>query len=568
VIYGQSGNEFYRRQHLCNYLHLFSRIPLHLLTSNDIYSMKKLWKKLSHLGINKDESLQFHRDIILLNQNNALLGITMSIELIMEAILFCLNLNDVNVSTLRIFLLVLLCTVNLYFSYKKKFITAKVLTIVFFPFFLFLFPILVGFYAIEIYLWYPFAAIALSIIPLLVFNPKTERKLRTITLWYLFAYVFFIDLFALAIGAPNFLNLDLPRLIFSKMAQTGIFCFVIFSVYYLININKKFEEQLIDANNDILDKSNLLEQQSNELKIQNLSLKEHKEELQTKNLELNEFQKELNRQNEELKSTMNVLKSTQSQLIHSEKMASLGVLTAGIAHEINNPINFINSGVSGLKSLIDETYIVSNENVKNEKDLQKRSNKITQLNSEANLLINHIEYGITRTTDIIKGLSKFSRMENSKLELSDINQTIDSTLSIISGRIKDRIEIVKQYSQIPPIYCYPVSLGQIILNLLSNAIQSHTGKGVVKISTNTDNEFVQISISDNGSGISPEIQSKIFEPFFTTKEVGQGTGLGLSITYGLVEKHMGNISFETTLGKGTTFIVKIPVDLKEKIKDQ
>ena len=260
---------------------------------------------------------------------------------------------------------------------------------------------------------------------------------------------------------------------------------------------------------------------------------------------------------------MTILKSTQSQLVHSEKMASLGVLTAGIAHEINNPINFINSGVTGLKSLIEETYSISKEIPKNEKEQERNNNKINELNNEVNLLIGHIEYGISRTTEIIKGLSKFSRMENSKLELSDINQTIDITVSIISGRIKDRIEIVKEYSQIPQIYCFPVSLGQIIMNLLSNAVQAITGKGIILISTGIDGDFVKILVRDNGSGISPEVQSKIFEPFFTTKEVGQGMGLGLSITYGLVEKHSGIINFETSIGKGTAFTVKIPMNLKK-----
>lgn len=282
--------------------------------------------------------------------------------------------------------------------------------------------------------------------------------------------------------------------------------------------------------------------------------------------------------NEELSDTLEDLKQTQSQLVASEKMASLGQLTAGIAHEINNPINFVTSNVSPLTRDVNQ-LLEALENIESiglsEKSKEDKEQEIENykeeldfdyLKIEINHLLKGIHEGASRTAEIVKGLRVFSRLDEDDLKNADINEGLDSTLIIMNSALNSsKIKVVKEYNDIPTAECYPGKLNQVFLNIISNAIHAITkvhgesGEGELKISTQNRDENIYISIKDNGAGMDDNTKSKIFDPFFTTKDVGEGTGLGMSIAYNTIKKHSGDISINSKLGEGTEMIIRIPV---------
>jgi two-component system NtrC family sensor kinase len=268
---------------------------------------------------------------------------------------------------------------------------------------------------------------------------------------------------------------------------------------------------------------------------------------------------------------MEKLKSTQAQLINSEKMASLGQLTAGIAHEINNPINYISAGINPLKRDMAEINELFNryrkisqngydENLLN--DARQYSDEIESeyLFEEIQSLLHGIEEGATRTTEIIMGLRNFSRMDEDAMKTANINDGIDSTLMLLKNKLKNKVKIIKDYGQIQPIDCYPGKLNQVFMNIINNAADAIKDKGTITIRTWSEGGSVLVSIKDNGMGMPDKVRKKIFEPFFTTKDVGQGTGLGLSISFGIIEQHNGSISIKSAAGKGSEFIIRLPIN--------
>ncbi|MFI5136115.1 MAG: sensor histidine kinase, partial [Chitinophagales bacterium] len=279
---------------------------------------------------------------------------------------------------------------------------------------------------------------------------------------------------------------------------------------------------------------------------------------------------ELAKKNVQLDRSLKELREAQTQLIQSEKMASLGQLTAGVAHEINNPINFISGNVNPLKrdvneimSLLEEYSSLNKSNFSTRlDDILKRREEI-DLNytiGEIKSLISGIEEGSKRTAEIVSGLRNFSRLDEEERKKSNVNEGIESTLILIHNKLEEsKIELEKKLGNVPEIECYPGQLNQVVMNLLSNAIDAIGKNGKIFLATSADNDFVSISIRDSGMGISEKVKQKIFEPFFTTKEVGKGTGLGLSIAYGIVEKHGGKIEVISEENKGTEFIIRLPV---------
>ena len=177
-------------------------------------------------------------------------------------------------------------------------------------------------------------------------------------------------------------------------------------------------------------------------------------------------------------------------------------------------------------------------------------------------MIDSIKNGTERTTQIVHGLRSFSRLDEDVLKVADINEGLDSTLILLRNKYKNRIEIVKEYGDIPQIECYPGQLNQVFMNILSNAIAAIESSGIITVSTLKSKGFIRISIKDNGCGIPDHIKAKIFDPFFTTKEVGEGTGLGLSISHGIIQKHNGSINVISENGKGSEFIIMLPVRQK------
>lgn len=272
----------------------------------------------------------------------------------------------------------------------------------------------------------------------------------------------------------------------------------------------------------------------------------------------------------ELEGANKELKDTQTKLVHSAKMVSLGQLVAGVAHELNNPIGFIYSNMAHLKDYSDRLINLANAAEKNPTSLPalKEEYEFDYIVKDMPKLIASCQDGARRTRDIVLGLRNFSRLEEAKLQEIDVQQSLDTTLNLLQGEIKNRIEVHRQYEPIPLVHCYASQINQVFMNILSNAVQAIDGAGHIWISTTplmnykgaTDKRgWVQVSIQDSGKGMSPQTLEKIFDPFFTTKGVGQGTGLGLSISYGIVQNHGGEIQARSETGVGTEFIVIIPV---------
>ncbi len=275
--------------------------------------------------------------------------------------------------------------------------------------------------------------------------------------------------------------------------------------------------------------------------------------------------------NVELKRTLDQLKKTQAQLIQQEKMASVGVLTAGIAHEINNPVNFISANIAPLQRNIRFFLELINmyENKATPEEIADFKEEIDfdYTKEETFGMINDISEGVTRTKEIIKGLSNFSRNDRNVRQVVNIQQCLESTLSLLKTQIGKDIIISRKFTNIPTIVGLHGKINQVFMNILTNAIQAaenNLGKKEVIISTWADTNFVYISITDNGIGMTEETKSKIYDPFFTTKEVGKGTGLGLSICFNIIEEHHGTIDVESEYGSGATFTISLPINFTEE----
>jgi signal transduction histidine kinase len=296
--------------------------------------------------------------------------------------------------------------------------------------------------------------------------------------------------------------------------------------------------------------------------------------LEQRNEEIRQQKEEIETQRDNLEQTYNHLKNTQDQLIQSEKMASLGQLTAGVAHEINNPINFVSGGIDSLQANFMDIIEVATQyfSLKEGEDNSLKIRKLNQLKQqleidelieESHQLFRSIRNGANRTTEIVKSLRNFTRLDESVLKEADLQEGLDSTLVILANQTKGRIEVIKNYENPGPVQCYPGQLNQVFMNILTNAIQAIEDTGKIWVSTTKTEKHAVIRIRDSGKGMPEDVKKKIFEPFYTTKDVGVGTGLGLSITYGIIEKHKGKIEVESKPGVGTEFILKIPLDLQE-----
>ncbi len=298
------------------------------------------------------------------------------------------------------------------------------------------------------------------------------------------------------------------------------------------------------------------------------------------------FMNQVANANTNLRKAFVKLKSTSKRLVESEKLASLGQLTAGIAHEINNPVNYTLGSAQYLKKGINELVqyekyraelwvrvekaLESGEIIDSKEILQKtvqdnyaRREDIDydHLLEELTTLMDSVETGASRTAEIVKGLRTFSRLDDSEFKLVDLRESIDSTLILLQNKVKDRIKVKRKYADLPPVECNPSKINQVLLNLISNAIQAISDEGFIKIfaTYNVGLQQVTIKVEDSGQGIPKSIESEIFNPFFTTKEVGEGTGLGLSMCKGIVEEHHGRLFFRSLPGVGTTFFVELPV---------
>jgi len=272
----------------------------------------------------------------------------------------------------------------------------------------------------------------------------------------------------------------------------------------------------------------------------------------------------------ELEEAYNHLKLVQMQAVQQEKMASVGQLAAGVAHEINNPMGFISSNLSSLAkyinklrsfeaTLVELTGTSGNAVLVDEIAKVKKSMKIDFVLEDMESLLAESLDGAERVRRIVQDLKSFSHVDEAEWKPININDNLDSTLNMVRNEIKYVAEVVKEYGDLPLVTCRPQQLNQVFMNLLVNAAHAIEGHGTITVRTWQEGESVCVSITDTGKGIAPEHLNRIFEPFFTTKEVGKGTGLGLSICYDIIHKHEGEILVDSTVGVGTSFVVKMPV---------
>ncbi|BAU13518.1 integral membrane sensor signal transduction histidine kinase [Leptolyngbya sp. NIES-3755] len=282
---------------------------------------------------------------------------------------------------------------------------------------------------------------------------------------------------------------------------------------------------------------------------------------------------------QELKEALNELKRTQAKIVQSEKMSSLGQLVAGIAHEINNPVNFIHGNLGHVQENIQDLLDLIELYQSEYQATIAIANKIEEidlafLQDDVPKLLNSMTVGTERIREIVKSLRIFSRLDEAEVKAIDIHEGIDSTLMILQNRLKakpDRaeIQVIKDYAELPMVQCYAGQLNQVFMNILVNAIDAleeglvkdPTHQPHIKIGTKQMGESIEIAISDNGTGIPESVQSRIFDPFFTTKAVGKGTGMGMSISYQIItEKHGGELECVSTPGQGTLFLIRIPIE--------
>jgi len=282
------------------------------------------------------------------------------------------------------------------------------------------------------------------------------------------------------------------------------------------------------------------------------------------------LEQDLQKRNTELLALNNKLTEAQSQLLQSEKMASVGQLAAGVAHEINNPIGFVKSNLGSLKVQVEDllalidTYekaipaLVGNADLLANIEMAKTEADFEFLRGDMVNLINESLEGVQRVKTIVENLKDFSRVDTAEWSFANLEQGLENTLSIVWNEIKYKADVVKEYAGLPEIECIASQMNQVFMNLLINAAQAIETHGTITVRTGSDDNTVWVEIEDTGKGIKPEHLNKIFEPFFTTKPVGKGTGLGLSLAYGIVNRHHGRIVVCSEVGKGATFRVSLP----------
>lgn len=532
-------------------------------------SMKKLWHNISYLGVDTKMPLSSNRELVLTNKINALILVTMLAELIFESFVYFLHSNIFNLGSLRVFFVALVCSGNLILAKYHYTLLSRLSLIFFIPLLLFLFPIISDIGLREVVIWYPYAAITFSITPYLIFKRKKEATYLWVSVVYIMFYALFIDFIGILAGAENHLYTHITDSFITKFVQICIYIFISLSINYLLSINSLNEEQINTANNEIAEKSDLLQHQKKELEQQNSLLLINQKELNEKNSKLSEYQSVLFRQNEELKATLDKLKSIQEHLINTEKMASLGVFASGVSHEINNPINFITSGIEIIKEDINKisdffdkfeasgsyknktwNIQIQDEELKDFQDLKQRSD----------IVLKNIDLGLNRIIEIIQNLQKLSPNLSSDWSLCNVNSLLDNCILMMEHKKEDNVTFVKYYEDVPEIFCNRNGIIQVFNNIILNAIEAVNSKGEIKIFTYQNRKDIIIKIEDNGKGIKQIDRNKIFEPFFTTKEVGKGMGLGLAIAYGIIKQHRGDINYESKTDKGTIFYIKLPVN--------
>jgi len=301
-------------------------------------------------------------------------------------------------------------------------------------------------------------------------------------------------------------------------------------------------------------------------------LEEANRNLETKVVErtqaLSSANQELQERHQQLEKAYQDLARAQEQLIQSEKMASLGLLVAGVAHELNNPISFVHSNLEFIDEYTERLAKIIQAYGDNDNPVSERRRRGDQKKSSARFdetleilqeLITSCKEGAERVKKIVLDLRTFSRTDDIGSMATDLHEGIESTLNLLATQYKDRITIPRDYANLPLIECFPGQINQVFMNVLQNAAQAIPNTGDVWITTATAENRVLITIRDNGAGIPEDQLARVFDPFYTTKPVGTGTGLGLSISYSIIERHGGKMRVASVLNKGTEFVIELPI---------
>ena len=290
------------------------------------------------------------------------------------------------------------------------------------------------------------------------------------------------------------------------------------------------------------------------------------------------LEEQVQERTKDLRGALSELRESQAQLVQSEKMASLGQMVAGVAHEINTPLGYARSNAEIVRSSLTDIRELctaqdralglmtaanaSDEEVAQalaEADQRRQSTNAAEMMDDLHNLLQDTDHGLAQIADLVSSLKDFSRVDRSRADLFDISAGIESALKIVNSQIKNRVAVERVFGETPQIECSPSKLNQVFLNLFNNAAQAIQGEGVITVLTGTEAGGVFIKITDTGSGMSEDTKKRIFEPFFTTKPVGQGTGLGLSIVFRIIEEHSGRIEVDSTVGVGSSFTIHLPL---------
>jgi len=293
-----------------------------------------------------------------------------------------------------------------------------------------------------------------------------------------------------------------------------------------------------------------------ELRVKNLlQTRRLHRQLKEQNVSLEQQVRETMSLAGELAQTNQRLRQTQGQLVHSAKMASLGQFVAGIAHEINNPLAFV----------INNIFVVQEQLTKLAAEVPHGHAVTLPAINKMRTRVDHMREGADRVGNLVSKLRTFSRLDEGQIKTIDVHESIESVLLFLQHKMENRIEVERSYNAAGDLTCLAGELNQVLMNVIGNAVDSIDGTGTISLATNLQDGHFVIAVRDTGRGIPDTIREKVFEPFFTTKPVGQGTGLGLAISYGIIQAHHGSIEFSSQIGKGTEFILRIPISFEDEV---
>jgi hemerythrin-like metal-binding protein len=360
----------------------------------------------------------------------------------------------------------------------------------------------------------------------------------------------------LAIGRGDTAAKAFEALDTSKGAPQAVYNAALVDLFSLLTARNR---TLTDANAQVRDAQHALEAANSQLESR----------VQARTRELAETNRALESERQALEDSIASLQQAQARLLQSEKMAAVGQLAAGVAHEINNPIGFVSSNLGSLTGYVEHmlTLLVAYEKTRPLMPPALRAGieslpayaELDYIREDAPELLRECKEGLARVKRIVNDLRDFARVDTADWDSADIHAVLDSALQVAANEIKYKAEVVKEFADLPSVVCNAAQLGQVFVNLLVNAAQAIEGRGTISLRTGTVQEGVWIDISDTGAGMSAETQKRIFEPFYTTKPVGQGTGLGLSISWDIVKRHGGTVEVQSSPGHGTRFRITLPV---------